>query len=159
MRDILGATFLLCLPALAQAHDYTLGNLTIAHPMAFETAKTAQTAGGFVEITNTGTEDDVLLEVRADFPRVELHESKEKDGVATMSHVESISVPAGQTVALKSGGYHVMFMGLGGNPFEEGERVPATLVFEKAGEIEVEFAVEPRGSGAGSHGGHSGHGG
>ncbi len=148
---------LLALPAAA--HEYTAGALTVDHPMAFETAKTAQTAGGFVEITNTGTEDDVLLEVRADFPRVELHESKEKDGVATMSHVESISVPAGQTVALKPGGYHVMFMGLGGNPFEEGERVPATLVFEKAGEIEVEFAVEPRGSGAGSHGGHSGHGG
>ena len=145
MRDILGATFLLCLPALAQAQNYTLGELTIADPKAFETAKTAQTAGGYLSITNEGAEDDALIEVRADFPKVMLHQSKEADGVATMSHVTSITVPAGQTVALEPGGYHVMFMGLGGDPFEDGERVPATLVFEKAGEIEVEFSVTPRG--------------
>jgi hypothetical protein len=44
-----------------------------------------------------------------------------------------------------------MFMGLDGDPFEVGERIPATLVFERAGEIEVEFWVEPRDGGMTGH--------
>ena len=54
------------------------------------------------------------------------------------------TVPAGETVTLEPGGYHVMFVGLAGDPFEVGDAFPATLVFEKAGEIEVVFEVEKR---------------
>jgi copper(I)-binding protein len=44
-----------------------------------------------------------------------------------------------------------MFMGLDGDPFEDGERIPATLVFDRAGEIPVEFWVEPRDGGMTGH--------
>ncbi len=140
------AAALLSLSTAALAHDYQIGDLVIDHPMAFNTAPTAKSGGGYLTITNTGTTDDKLIGVRADFPKVELHTTEEKDGVARMMHVEAIDIPAGATVALEPGGLHVMFMGLGGDGFDVGEKVPATLIFEQAGELEVQFSIEDRGT-------------
>jgi len=128
----------------AFAHDYTVGDLIIAHPMSFETAVTAQTGAGYLEITNTGDIDDRLLEARADFPRVEVHEIVEVDDVMSMQHLtDGLVIPAGQTVTLEPGGYHIMLMGLSA-PFVVGDEYPLTLVFEHAGEIEVMMQVEVR---------------
>jgi hypothetical protein len=70
----------------------------------------------------------------------------------SMRKVDSIPVPAGGTVDLVPGGYHVMLMGLR-QPLADGAKVPLTLVFEKAGEIKIEVTVRqplqgrtPRGS-------------
>lgn len=138
----------------ARAHDYTAGALVIAHPIAFATPRTAMAGGGFLTVTNTGDTPDRLIGVRADFPRVMLHTTEIKDGVASMMHVDGIEIPAGETVSLQPGGFHVMFMGLNGDPLEVGEKIPATLIFEHAGEVEVIFNVEERGASAD----HSGHG-
>lgn len=137
-------TIALALPSWALAHDFTVAGLEIQHPVAFETPVTAKTGAGYFTVSNTGDTDDMLLEVRADFPMVMLHKSEEKDGIASMSHVDQIAIPAGETVELAPGGFHVMFMGLNGDPFEAGEKIKATLVFEHAGEVDVEFSVEPR---------------
>lgn len=133
----LGATPLL-------AHEYRAGDLTIGHPFAYATPKGAMAGGGYMRITNAGTADDRLIGLRADFPRVMLHDTQEKDGIARMMHLETLDIPAGETVVFAPGGMHVMFMGLDGDPFEPGETIPATLVFETAGEVEVEFLVEER---------------
>jgi periplasmic copper chaperone A len=143
-----------CFGTTGQAHEFTAGALTIEHPMAYETAASAKTVGGYLTIINNGTENDRLTGVQADFPRVELHTTEEQDGVARMVHLESIDLPAGGTVAFEPGGYHVMFMGLGGDPFEPGEKIPARLVFEKAGEVEVVFNVEARPEMGGEGTGH-----
>jgi periplasmic copper chaperone A len=137
------------------AHEFTAGTIVIDHPMIFETAASALTGGGFMTLTNTGEESDSLIAVRADFPRVELHTSLEEGGVTKMVHVEAIEIPAGESVALEPGSHHVMFMGLDGDPFEAGEEIPATLVFETAGEVEVAFKVEARAATSGAN--HSGH--
>jgi copper(I)-binding protein len=144
---------------MAQAHDYTVGDITIMHPMAFETAPTARVGGGYMTLTNTGTAPDRLMEVRVDqIERIELHLSAtDANGVATMTKQDGIPIPAGETVTLQPGGLHVMFMGLNGDPFEEGEEVNATLVFETAGEIDVIFNVEARTAGTHSGMDHSGH--
>lgn len=127
------------------AHEFKIGDVMVDHPMAFETAKTAQTAGGFMTITNTGNTDDRLVAVEADFPRVEIHTTEMDGDVARMMKLEDgVVVPAGESVIMMSGSYHVMFMGLGGDPFEVGEEVPATLIFENAGRLEVMFKVEER---------------
>ena len=129
----------------ATAEEYTIGDLVIDSPMAFETAQTAQTAGGFMTITNNGEAADRLLAVEADFPRVEVHTTEMDGDVARMIHLEEgLTLPAGETVTLQPGGFHVMFMGLGGDPFEVDEQVPATLIFENAGRIEVIFTVKAR---------------
>jgi len=70
-----------------------------------------------------------------------LHETTiDANQVATMKEVSEIPVPAGQTVELKTGGYHVMFM----NPTKElkvGDMVSITLKFKNAGTIMVQAKV------------------
>lgn len=135
------------------ANDYTHGDLTIEQPHAFETSKTANVAGGYMTITNAGATNDRLVEVRtATIARVELHLSEtDANGVARMTKQDGIEVPAGGSVTLEPGALHVMFMGLNGDPFEAGETVAATLVFEQAGEVGIAFDVVERR--ASDHGG------
>lgn len=120
------------------------GTMTIQEAIAFATPPTAMTGGAFMQITNTGTTDDVLLNVQADFPRVELHTTEFNDGIASMMHLDSIPIPAGETVTFEPGGLHVMFMGLRGDPLEVGETIDATLTFEVAGVVAVTFNVVER---------------
>lgn len=159
MRLILSLALsgLLAAAALARplsAHDYSAGAITVDHPVALETPRTARSGGGYMTIVNGGDTDDTLLEVRAAFPKVMIHETVVgDDGVARMVHRMSVPIPAGETVTLEPGGLHVMFMGLGGDPLEPGETIPATLIFEKAGEMAVEFSVEKRNQ-SGNHSNH-----
>lgn len=155
-RQLAATVALFCLAATARAHEFTSGALTIEHPMAYETAPSAMTGGGYLTIVNAGTDDDRLIEVRADFPKVEVHTTVEEDGVARMTHVDAVEVPAGGAVSFEPGGYHFMFMGLAGDPFEAGEKIPATLVFEKAGEVVIVFNVEARPGADEAGAGHEG---
>jgi periplasmic copper chaperone A len=149
------ATAGLATPGLA--HEFQAGLLEIAHPYAVETPPTAMTGAGYFSVTNHGTEPDRLLGVRADYPRVELHTSRTNaDGVTRMVPLEAIEIAPGATVTLAPRGMHVMFMGLRGHPFEAGGHVPATLLFERAGEVPIEFWVEKRGDAAPQMD-HSGH--
>ncbi len=139
------------------AHEYKVGDIVVDHPMAFETAKTAQTGGGFMSITNGGAETDTLIAVEAAFPRVEIHTTEMDGDIARMIKVGMVEVPAGETVMLMPGGFHIMFMGLRGDGFEVGEEIPATLVFENAGRLDVTFKVEERKSGDDGGMDHSNH--
>ncbi|WP_224826027.1 copper chaperone PCu(A)C [Cognatishimia sp. MH4019] len=141
-------------PSIAFAHGFSADKLIIAHPMAFETTPTAQTADGYMVIMNNGDTADRLLAVKADFPKVTLHSTVEQDGIARMQELDAIDIPPMAQTPLQPGGLHIMFMGLNGDPFEVGEEIPATLVFEKAGEVPVTFHVEPRGAGAIDHSNH-----
>lgn len=109
--------------------------------------------GGFVTIKNNGSEDDRL--VSASSPAagaVELHEMAMEGEVMKMRKLEDgIPVPAGETVELKAGGLHLMFMQVA-TPFAEGDTVPVTLTFEKAGQVEVTLPV-----GSAAPGGHTHH--
>jgi periplasmic copper chaperone A len=138
----LAASLLLAGPALA--HEVTVGDLQIIHPHIPQPAASAKAAGGFMAIVNTGTEAERLIGVESDIAmKSETHESKvDENGVGTMEHVDFIEIPPGQTVNLEHGGYHVMFMGLTG-PLQEGEMHKATLIFERAGRVEIEFQVDP----------------
>ena len=105
---------------------------------------------GYLTILNEGAAPDRLLAVQADFAQVTLHRTeKDAEGVARMRPADGIEIAPGETVALEPGGAHVMFVGLDGDPFEAGDVIPATLVFENAGEIPVEFWVQPRDAAAG----------
>jgi hypothetical protein len=70
---------------------------------------------------------------------------------------KGIEIKPGETVELKPGSYHLMFVGLK-EPFEKGKRVKGTLQFEKAGKVDVEYAIEAAGSMPGmNHNEHKGH--
>ena len=150
-RAVLGLGMLLALPAWG--HDFKAGDLTIGHPYAVATAPGAKTGAGYLSVTNAGGEADRLLAVEADFPRVELHTTEvDAAGVARMVPLEALEIPAGATARLEPRGAHVMLLGLAA-PLAAGDRVPAVLVFEKAGEVAVEFNVETRDE-AEAHAGH-----
>lgn len=157
MKKIFLTAALLC-GTSALAHDYEIGDLTIDHPFSYSTAENAMVGAGYMVITNTGSDDDRLVSVDAYSERVELHNVIIDDnGVAKMvPQADGIVIPAGESVELKRGGYHVMFIGLGGDPFEVDEKVAATLHFENAGDLEVEFNVMDR-SEASEMGGMHGH--
>ncbi|KQY20969.1 DUF1775 domain-containing protein [Rhizobium sp. Root483D2] len=92
--------------------------------------------GGFI-IKNNGSEDDTLLSVESPAAgRVELHEMTMQNDVMKMRKLEEgIAIPDGETVTLQSGGLHLMFMEVK-TPFAEGDSIPVTLTFEKAGKVD-----------------------
>lgn len=138
------------------AHEFKVGDLEVDHPWSRATPPGARVAAGYATIRNTGSEPDRLIAVSgAISDRVEIHEmAVDGNGVMTMRPVQGVEIPAGGSAELKPGGFHIMFMELNGGP-KEGETFKGSLTFEKAGTLEVEFAVEAMGGGG--HG--SGHGG
>lgn len=153
-QPTLTATLIMLMANAAYALDYTVGDLTIMHPVAKPTTATAMTGAGYLTIVNNGDKPDTLLSVEAAFPRVMLHNTVMDGDVAKMEHLMSVEIAPGETLTLEPGGMHVMFMGLNGDPFEIGEEIPATLVFENAGTIDVTFNVEEITGDAADHSGH-----
>ncbi|MBW9057538.1 copper chaperone PCu(A)C [Agrobacterium pusense] len=94
--------------------------------------------GGYVTIMNGGDSDDKLIAVESSAAgRAEIHEMAMVNDVMKMRKLdEGIVIPAGQTVELKPGGLHMMFFDVK-KPFAEGDKVPVTLIFEKAGKVDV----------------------
>jgi hypothetical protein len=130
-------------PIAAAAHSYTLGALKIGHPWSRPNPPGAPTAAGYLTITNTGKTPDRLLGGSSpDATKIEVHEMSMTGGIMRMRPVEGgLVVPPGQTVMLAPGGYHLMIFGPK-QAFKVGDHVPATLRFEHAGEVKVEFYVE-----------------
>ena len=140
---------------LAVAHDFTVGDISIAHPMSFATPPGAPSGAGYMAITNNGDTDDRLISIGSDFPKTMIHKTEMDDGIMKMRHqMGGVVIPAGETVTFEPGGLHVMFMGLKA-PFKVDEKNAATLTFEKAGAVEVMFKVEKRKVKAMDHSGHS----
>ncbi len=142
----------------ADAHEYTVGSIKIGHPWARATPKGASVAGGYLKITNTGKEPDRLIGGSVAFAgRFEVHEMSHEGGVMKMRHLpKGLEIKPGETVELKPGSYHLMFMDLK-QPLvkDQTPRPKGTLVFEKAGSVEVEYAVEA--IGGSPKGGHHHH--
>jgi copper(I)-binding protein len=117
------------------------GQVTIDKAWVRATAPGARVGGGYMVVRNAGSAPDRL--VGASSPasvRVELHEHIREGDIMRMREVPAFEVPANGSFELKPGGAHLMFMEVR-RPFKEGETLPVTLRFEKAGEISAEFAV------------------
>lgn len=161
-RGLAAALFTLAGFTAALAHGFSVGELKIGHPWAKPTIAGAKVGGGFLKVTNEGNEDDRLVSITVSpdiAATAQLHEMKMENDVMKMRQLENgITVPAGQTVELKPGALHVMFMDIA-RPFADGEKIKATLTFEKAGTVDVEFNVEqPKAEGAEKTDPHAGHG-
>jgi len=145
--------------ALAHAQDFAVGPIRVSQPWTRVPPDASKVAGGFMTITNTGTEADTLVGGTAVVSGgFEVHEMPVVDGVMRMRELnKGLDIKPGQTVELKPGGYHIMFMQLK-EPLVAGKPLKGTLVFEKAGTIEVEYAVAPIGAREmPASGGHSHH--
>lgn len=142
----LGVALMMTAAGSALAGDAKAGNIQITGAWARASAGPAQNGAAFMAIANSGNEADRLLAAAADVAATaELHTHLHEGGVMRMREVPAIDVPAGQTVTMQPGGYHVMFMGLKA-PLKQGTAFPLTLTFEKAGKVTVDVAVGEAGA-------------
>ncbi|MEA2982032.1 MAG: periplasmic copper chaperone [Alphaproteobacteria bacterium] len=150
MKSILLATAMALVASSASARDYKAGSLEIQQPWARATPKGATVAGGYMKIINTGTTPDRLVGgTNTASDKFEIHEMSMDGGVMKMRPLANgLEIKPGQSVELKPGSYHLMFVGLK-QPFEKGKPVKGTLQFEKAGTVEVEYTVEAIGGSPG----------
>jgi copper(I)-binding protein len=145
--------FLACLIVLsvtgALARDYKAGPLNIVEPWSRATPKGANVAAGYMKITNTGTVPDRLVGGSSDAAStVEVHEMTMENGVAKMRPVKGgLEIKPGETVELKPGSFHVMFIGLK-KPLSMGDHLSGTLIFEHAGTLNLDYEVRSMGAGA-----------
>jgi copper(I)-binding protein len=129
---------------------HRMDGVKVVNAWARATPGKAKNGGAYITVMNHGDDDDRLVGAKADVAkRVEIHTHLNENGVMRMRQVDGIDLPAGSSIRMKPGGYHVMFLGLH-KPLEKGESFPVTLVFEKAGELETTVTVRSVGAMSGS---------
>lgn len=134
-------TAIFSLSATVYAESAKLGSLEIENAYTRSTVPGQQVAGGFLKIDNNGAADKLISASSPVAGEVQIHEMAMEGNVMKMRQVKDITVPAGGSVELKPGGYHLMLMNIKG-PLAVGDSIPVKLKFAKAGEVEVRFPVK-----------------
>src|SRR3954452_7280038 len=142
-------------PALTE--EVKAGDVVISQAWTRATPNGAKIGGGYLTIENKGSTPDRLIGGSTDAAgRIAVHEMAMKDGVMTMRSLDNgLTIDPGKTVKLAPGGYHLMMFDLK-DPLKQGDTVPVTLKFEKAGEVTLSFDVQGVGAQAPAGGDHSG---
>src|SRR6202022_3660807 len=133
--------FTFAAPALAE--EVKAGDLVITQAWSRATPGGAKVAGGYLTIENKGSAPDRLIGGSADVAdKVEVHEMATNNGVMTMRPLDKgLAIEPGKTVKLAPGGYHLMLLDLK-SPLKQGDKLPVTLEFEKAGKVKLSFDVQ-----------------
>jgi periplasmic copper chaperone A len=157
-RAIACATVLahfLAAPALAE--EVKAGDLVITQAWSRATPGGAKVAGGYLTIENMGSTPDRLIGGSADVAdKVQVHEMATNNGVMTMRPLDKgLAIEPGKTVMLAPGGHHLMLHGLK-SPLKQGDKVPVTLEFEKAGKVKLSLDVQGIGAQAPPASGNAG---
>ncbi|PSO14563.1 copper chaperone PCu(A)C [Bradyrhizobium sp. MOS003] len=158
-KNVLLAAFALAISAApALAEEVKAGDLVISQAWSRATPGGAKVAGGYLVIENKGTAPDRLIGGSAEIAgKFEIHEMAVENGVMKMRMLDKgLAIDPGKTVKFAPGGYHLMLQELKG-PFKQGDKVPVTLQFEKAGKVAVTLDVQGVGAQAPGDAGHSGH--
>lgn len=135
----------------AAAHEFSGGGVTVAHPWARATPGGSKIGVAFLEVKAAAGKSDRLIAASSPVAgSAEIHNHIMEGGIARMRRVDAIPIAGGKSVVLAPSGYHVMLVDLK-QPLKEGDLLKLTLVFEKAGKIEVDATVEPVGA-MGPHG-------
>ncbi|MGV8899111.1 MAG: copper chaperone PCu(A)C [Burkholderiaceae bacterium] len=114
------------------------------------TVQQQKTTGAFMQLTTK--QDARLVEARSPAASaVEIHEMSMANNIMRMRAIPGLNLPAGKTVELKPGGYHIMLINLK-QQVKEGDLIPVTLVIEgkdkKRQTIELQVPVRPLNSAA-----------
>lgn len=139
---LLGAGMLALTCSVANAQDYSVGELQIAHPWSRAMPPNAATGAAYFVVHNNGSREDRLLAVSTpQASKAEMHTMVQIGEMMKMQALDSVGIPPGGDAKFAPGGSHVMLFGLR-KPLVAGERFPLTLQFEKAGKVDVEVVVE-----------------
>src|ERR1700674_305314 len=128
-------------PACAQ--EVKAGDLVITQAWTRATPGGAKVGGGYLTIENKGATPDRLIGGSADVAsNVQVHEMAVNNGVMTMRPLDKgLTIEPGKTVKLAPGGYHLMLLDLK-SPLRQGDKLPVTLEFEKAGKVDLSLDVQ-----------------
>jgi copper(I)-binding protein len=134
---------------IARAADYDVGSIHISAPWARATPKGAATAAAYMTITNNGKTPDKVSCVSSDAAaECQIHTMSMDNGIMQMRPVEGgLEIKPGETVTLKPGGFHMMLKSLK-HPLEQGNSVKATLKFDNAGTVDVDYPIAAIGAAA-----------
>jgi periplasmic copper chaperone A len=126
----------------ARAQEVKAGDLVISQAWSRATPGGAKIGGGYLTIENRGAAPDRLVGASADVAdKVQIHEMAMKDGVMSMRPLDKgVTIEPGKTVKLAPGGYHLMLVNLK-SPLKQGEKLPITLQFDKAGTVKLSLDV------------------
>lgn len=126
-----------------RAEDIKAGDLVISQAWARATPTGAKVGGGYLTIENKGASADRLIGGSADAAgRIEVHEMAVTNGVMTMRPLDKgLAIEPGKTVKLAPGGNHLMMFDLK-SQLKQGDKLPVTLEFEKAGKVTVSLDVQ-----------------
>jgi len=155
VHGFIGMALLACVfAAPARGDDVNAGDLLITQAWSRATPGGAKMGAGYLTIENKGSAADKLVGVSGDIAgKIEVHEMAMNDGVMKMRPLDKgLTIEPGKTVKLAPGGYHLMMMDLK-NPLKQGDKVPVTLQFEKAGKVAVTLEVQAVGAPGPSAGG------
>ncbi len=132
-----------CAPAAPQPAIQVSNAVIMASNKMMGGMDDGQAYAAYMQIKNTTAADDQLLSVSSTVADAELHETTVQNDVASMQQVESINIPAGASVELKSGALHIMLMNAN-QDLKIGDTVSLTLKFKNAGEVIVSAVVTAR---------------
>lgn len=123
----------------------TRAEVTVRDAWVRATVPAQKSTGAFLVLRST--QEARLVGASTPLARsAELHASSSQGGVMHMHAVDGIALPAGGTVALESGGFHLMLFGLK-RPLAAGERLPLSLIIEgrdgKRTTVDVSAEVRP----------------
>jgi periplasmic copper chaperone A len=158
LRTLVYATLVsTMLAAPARAEEVKAGDLVITQAWSRATPGGAKIGGGYLTIENKGTSPDRLIGGSGDVAgKIEVHEMAMNNGVMTMRPLEQgLTIDPGKTVKLAPGGYHLMLFDLK-SPLKQGDKLPLTLEFEKAGKVKLSLDVQGVGAQAPADAGNSG---
>src|ERR1700676_3892464 len=147
------------LAAPARAQEVKAGDLVITQAWSRATPGGAKIAGGYLTIENKGAAPDRLIGGSAEVSdKIQVHEMAVNNGVMTMRRLDQgLTMDPGKMIKLAPGGYHLMLMDLKA-PLKQGDKVPVTLEFEKAGKVKLSLDVQGVGAqapaGAANEGGN-----
>jgi copper(I)-binding protein len=145
LRPFAAIVMALSIASAANAHDYKVGTLSIAHPHARATVPNQPAGAAYMTIENKGTDADKLVGGTTPIARsVQLHSMSMEGNVMKMREVASLEIKPSEKLMLQPGnGYHIMLIGLK-QPLKPGDKFPMTLNFEKSGPVDVSVHVEDK---------------
>lgn len=161
MKHLTTAAVLVLLPVLAFADEA----LSVNGAWIAKAPPGVKAHAGYLEIHNHGETERRLIAAKVSgYVGTMIHESRLKDGIASMHHLDEVVVAPGETITFKQHGLHLMLMGAEGSR-QVGDTAPLTLIFSDGAEITVDMTVKDRKDmpvtashdHSGTHDGHTGH--
>ncbi|MDX1352326.1 MAG: copper chaperone PCu(A)C [Thiomicrorhabdus sp.] len=143
-RTFMGLAFIAGLGLSGQVFAASVADsIEVSDPYVRMVPPTAPATAAFMEIKNTGDKDHALVSAKAYINKTtELHNHIHDNGVMRMRQVQKIDLPAGQSTALKPGGFHIMLIGLNA-PVQKDQVIKIDLTFDDGSTKTVEAKGRP----------------